>query len=58
MTTLNLTPEQSEILKETLNSFLSDLGMEIADTDNFDFRQMLKKRRGLLQEILIMLDKT
>jgi len=56
MTTLNLTPEQSEILKETLNSFLSDLRMEIADTDNFDFKQMLKKKRELLEGILAMLD--
>jgi len=55
MTTLNLTPDQAVILKETLNSFLSDMGMEIADTDNYDFRQMLKKRRELLEGILAML---
>ena len=43
MTTLNLTPDQAETLKQTLNAYLSDLRMEIVDTDKYDFREMLKK---------------
>ncbi len=52
MKTLNLTPEQAETLEQTLVSYLSDLRMEIVDTDNSVFREMLKERKKLLNEIL------
>ncbi len=55
MKTLNLTPEQAEILKETLSSYLSDLRMEIVDTDNSEFREKLKKKKKVLNETLAML---
>ena len=55
MTTLNLTPEQAETLKEALTSYVSDLRMEIADTDNHDFRESLKQKEATLKEILAML---
>ncbi len=56
MTKLSLTAEQNAALKETLTSYLSDLRMEIADTDKQDFRELLKKKKELLNEILLMLD--
>ncbi len=52
MTTLNLTPEQAEVLKETLNSYIQDLRMEISNTDKYDFREMLKKKEEMLKEIM------
>ncbi|MFK5947783.1 MAG: hypothetical protein QM500_03300 [Methylococcales bacterium] len=55
MKTLNFTPEQTEILKETLSSYLSDLRMEIVDTDNSEFREKLKKKKKVLNETLAML---
>ena len=39
-------------LADTLESYLSDLRMEIADTDLKDFRDKLKHRKALLNEIL------
>ncbi len=56
MTTLNLTPEQAETLKETLTSYLSDLRLEIADTEKLEFRENLKKQEATLKEILAMLE--
>ncbi len=55
MTTLNLTSEQAEILRDALESYLSDLRMEIADTDNHDFRESLKAKEATLKQILEML---
>ena len=57
MTTLNLTPDQAETLKQTLNAYLSDLRMEIVDTDKYDFREMLTKWKAMLKEILAQLEK-
>jgi hypothetical protein len=52
MIQLDLTAEESRILAEILDADLSDLRMEIADTDSQDFREMLKVRKGVLQKAL------
>ena len=49
---INLTAEETEMLNEILTSYLSDLRMEIADTDSMDFREELKKREVLLKRLL------
>ena len=49
---VDLTIEEKRILHEVLESTLSDLRMEIADTDSQDFRDMLKKRKDVLQKLL------
>lgn len=54
---INLTAEEAEMLNEILTSFLSDLRMEIADTDSMDFREELKKREVLLKRLLNDLEK-
>jgi len=51
MHTLELTSEEAYVLHEVLNSYLSDLRMEIADTDRMDFREQLKHRRELLERV-------
>jgi len=52
MPTLDLTAEESEILRAVLESYLSDLRMEIAGTDSADFREKLKKKKALLTKII------
>jgi hypothetical protein len=49
--TLQLTPDDAEVLRMALESYLSDLRMEIADTDSMDFREMLKKKKAVLRAI-------
>ena len=49
---LELTKEEKEILIDILENNLSDLRMEIADTDKMDFREMLKKQKDVLKKVL------
>jgi uncharacterized protein YlxP (DUF503 family) len=49
---VDLSIEEKRILRSVLESTLSDLRMEIADTDSQDFREMLKKRKAVLQKVL------
>jgi len=55
MVLLQFTQEERQMLKEILESYLSDLRMEIADTDKMDFRLNLKKRENFLVELLNLL---
>jgi hypothetical protein len=52
MTPLDLSSEEQTTLIRILNEYISDLGMEIADTDNKDFREELKKRKEMVRTIL------
>jgi hypothetical protein len=56
METLELSQEQRDALRETLRLVLSDLSVEIADTDLKSFRDNLKDRRDHLNEIMAMLE--
>lgn len=51
MAHLDLDDQEKQILYETLQSCLSDLSYQIADTDNQDFREGLKARRAVLEKI-------
>lgn len=51
MVSVTLKDAEAVVLKEALESFLSDLRMEIADTDLKDFRDRLKARRVVLEKI-------
>lgn len=55
---VELTPNEIRILLEVLESYLSDLRMEIADTDRMDFREMLKERKGVLLKLQQALQRT
>jgi len=57
MTQITLTDEELDALVTVLQSTLADLSYEIADTDRVDFRNQLKLRRGVLQEIKNKLEK-
>ena len=49
---ININEAEAEILMEVLESYLSDLSMEIRATDKLEFREALKAKRISLQRIL------
>jgi hypothetical protein len=49
---LTLTEAETVMLAEILESYRSDLRMEIADTDAMDFRERLKQREDFLDKVL------
>ena len=52
MVHLELTPTDAEILRTALESYLSDLRMEIADTDSMDYREGLTAQKAVLRRVL------
>jgi hypothetical protein len=52
MVHLHLEPTDAEVLRMVLESYLSDLRMEIADTDSMDYREKLKERKKVLRSIV------
>ncbi len=52
MLELDLDANEKSILKMVLESYLSDLRMEIADTDRMAFRDMLKERKAVLIKVI------
>lgn len=52
MIRIELTETEAATLREVVEGYLSDLRMEIADTDRLDFRESLKERKLFLQELL------
>jgi hypothetical protein len=56
MAQIILTQEEAAVLRGALNSYVSDLRMEIADTDSWQFRQNLKHEALLLKKLLEQLD--
>jgi hypothetical protein len=53
---IELTAEESVALRQALETYSSDLRMEIADTDNPGFRRGLRDERALLESVLSKLD--
>ena len=49
---LTLTPEEATVLANALQSYVSDLRMEIADTDAQPVRDRLKKEEAALKGVL------
>ena len=52
MITLQLDEQEKRALIIVLESYLSDLRYEIADTDSMDYREELKARKALLMKVL------
>jgi hypothetical protein len=52
MIRLELTETEAVVLKEILTYYLSELRMEIADTDSLDFREGLKRREVFLKNLI------
>jgi hypothetical protein len=58
VTRIELTDQEVELLREVLGEYVSDLRMEVADTDSMDFREGLKERERILKDILERLRET
>ena len=56
MLRIELTTEEVGMLHLILESYLSDLRMEIANTDSMDFRESLKEREVFLKKLLQQLE--
>lgn len=52
MPTIELTRQEAETLTDILESYVSDLGMEIADTERKDMRDEMKKRKAFAIRLL------
>ena len=52
MVHVQLNPVEAQCLRRVLEETISDLGMEIANTDSLDFRRRLKDQRATLERIL------
>ena len=52
MVQLDLSPEEKKVLEEVLTTCISNLRMEICDTDRKDFRDEIKERKELLMKIV------
>lgn len=48
--------EEMSLLEQVAREYLSELRAEIAATDQYDFRQGLKKKEELLQAIIAKLE--
>ncbi len=55
---LDLTPEEKQVLRDVLDGYLSDLSMEIADTDRLDYRNLLRSRKEVIVKTLKALQET
>jgi len=53
---IELTEVQCAELQRLLESTLSDLSSEIADTDDAEYRARLRDRRTVLESVLFQLD--
>jgi hypothetical protein len=58
MIQLEIDADEIEVLREVIESARSDLGYEIANTDNYDYRDQLKKKKDLLKRVLDQLSAT
>lgn len=56
MPTLNLNAQETRILAEVLTDYVSDLRMEIANTDSLEVRDELKEREVFLKSLLSRLE--
>jgi hypothetical protein len=56
MAQITLSQEETTTLRGALRSYVSDLRMEIRDTDSWQFRQNLKREAVLLTKLLEQLD--
>jgi len=53
---IELTEVQCAELQRLLEGSLADMSTEIADTDNPEYREVLRERRTVLESVLFQLD--
>jgi hypothetical protein len=52
MVTVQLTEDEAALLLHSLEVLLSDIRMEMCDTDRADFRDVLKREKGTLESVI------
>ena len=52
MRQLTLTDSEASTLRRVLEEYVSDLRMEIANTDSMDFRDQLKREEAFLKKLI------
>lgn len=52
MIRIELTQEEHDLLIEVLDEFLSDLRMEIADTDSVDYKDGLRHEKAVIIDLI------
>jgi len=52
MAQLTLTNQEAATLRRVLEEYVSDLRMEIANTDSMDFRDQLKREEAFLKRLI------
>ena len=55
---LNLSEDEQNIIIDILENTISDLSMEITNTDKLDYREKLKLKRNILQKLLKIFKET
>ena len=56
MASLEFSQQEIDMLNKIVKSYLSELRMEIADTDQSSFKNELRKEEGLLNKLIEKLD--
>jgi predicted DNA-binding protein (UPF0251 family) len=52
MQTVEFTMDEIEVLREVLQHKIEEAGIEMSRTDTHNFKEMLKRRRQLLDQML------
>jgi hypothetical protein len=55
---IELTDQEAELLRNVLEEYVSDLRMEVSNTDNMDFREALKEKERILRGLVERLART
>lgn len=58
MITLSFTDEEVQMLLEMLQTGITDIRGEISATDNYDYKDMLKRREELLKKMFASLQES
>jgi hypothetical protein len=53
---IDFTSAERKLLREMIDGMLSELRMEIADTDRLEYREMLRARKNVLQRVVDAID--
>lgn len=55
MITFELTDDDAKLLAHIMEEYLSDLRMEIVDTDSSDYKEQLRAEKALVNDIIARL---
>jgi hypothetical protein len=50
--TIQLAEEEARLLQSVLEEYISELRMEVANTDSMDFREDLKRKEEILKSLV------